>query len=73
MLQTHYQKDTPTLGIGYYTVPEAARLLKIRPLNIRRWLGGYSYTHGDKTIDMPPSGRLSYPHMIITSNWGFEI
>ncbi|MDA9443059.1 hypothetical protein XH98_28965 [Bradyrhizobium sp. CCBAU 51745] len=54
MLQTHYQKDTPTLGIGYYTVPEAARLLKIRPLNIRRWLGGYSYTHGDKTIDMPP-------------------
>jgi uncharacterized protein (DUF433 family) len=31
------------LGIGYYTVPEAARLLRIPPVNIRRWLGGYSF------------------------------
>jgi len=28
--------------------------LKIRPLNIRRWLGGYSYTRGEKTVRMPP-------------------
>lgn len=61
MLQIANQRETPTLGIGYYTVPEAARLLKIRPLNIRRWLGGYSYTHGDKTIDMPPLWRPQLP------------
>jgi hypothetical protein len=28
----------------------AARLLKIQPLNIWRWLGGYSYTAGDQTV-----------------------
>jgi uncharacterized protein (DUF433 family) len=54
MLQTSAQKDTPTLGTGFYTVSEAARLLKIPPLNIRRWLAGYSYAQGDKTVHMPP-------------------
>ena len=38
------------LGVGYYTVPEAARLLKIAPRNINRWLGGYTYKGGR----MPP-------------------
>ena len=42
------------LGIGYYTVPEAARLLHMAPLNIRRWLGGYTYRHGDDEVTMPP-------------------
>ncbi len=67
MLQTTSHRDAPTLGIGFYTVPEAARLLKIRPLNIRRWLGGYSYTQGETTVDMPPlwTPQLpSYDHHI---------
>jgi uncharacterized protein (DUF433 family) len=42
------------LGIGYYTVPEASRLLKIAPRNINRWLGGYTYEIGDETLSMPP-------------------
>jgi uncharacterized protein (DUF433 family) len=42
------------LGIGYYTVPEASRLLKIAPRNINRWLGGYRYEVGDETLSMPP-------------------
>ncbi|HEX7789821.1 MAG TPA: hypothetical protein VF467_04760 [Afipia sp.] len=42
------------MGIGYYTVPEAARLLGMAPLNIRRWLGGYTYKHGDKEVSMQP-------------------
>jgi uncharacterized protein (DUF433 family) len=54
MLQTALRNERLQLGIGFYTVPEAARLLKIRPLNIRRWLGGYSYTQGEKTVRMPP-------------------
>jgi uncharacterized protein (DUF433 family) len=54
MLQTALRNEAPQLGIGFYTVPEAARLLKIPALNIRRWLGGYSYTQGEKTVRMPP-------------------
>lgn len=54
MLQAATHKETTPIGIGFYTVPEAARLLKIRPLSIRRWLGGYTYTHGEKTVSMPP-------------------
>jgi uncharacterized protein (DUF433 family)/DNA-binding transcriptional MerR regulator len=61
MLQTALRKDVPQLGIGFYTVPEAARLLKIRPLNIRRWLGGYSYTHGEMTLKMPPLWQPQLP------------
>src|SRR5947209_6675362 len=42
------------LGIGYYTVPEAARLLKTPAVNIRRWLGGYKYSKGHDEFVMPP-------------------
>src|SRR6266567_4083925 len=61
MLQTAQRKDTIQIGIGFYTVPEAARLLKIRPLSIRRWLGGYSYTEGGKTVKMLPLWRPQLP------------
>lgn len=60
MLQAVTQKTAP-LGTGFYTVPEAARLLKIRPLSIRRWLGGYTYTQGDKTVKMPPLWQPQLP------------
>lgn len=42
------------LGVGYYTVPEASRLLKIPQVNIRRWLGGYSYREGGEVKSSPP-------------------
>jgi uncharacterized protein (DUF433 family) len=47
-------EETP-LGIGYYTVPEAARLVRLPPLNVGRWLAGYSYKtrSGDQQM-MPP-------------------
>jgi uncharacterized protein (DUF433 family) len=54
MLQTAAPSNVSQIGTGFYTVPEAARLLKIRPLNIRRWLGGYRYAKGDETVPMPP-------------------
>lgn len=46
--------EGPPLGIGYYTVPEAARLIRMSGLNIRRWLGGYAFTSGGKPGRMPP-------------------
>jgi uncharacterized protein (DUF433 family) len=42
------------LGIGYYTVPEVARLLEMSARTINRWLGGYAYSdHGDRVTMVP--------------------
>ena len=55
MLETVSQPaDNVTLGIGFYTVPEAARLLKIPGRNITRWLGGYSHQGKSGTVAIPP-------------------
>lgn len=46
--------DIP-IGIGYYTVPEAARLLRVPGKNIRRWLAGYRFnTQDGEPREMPP-------------------
>ena len=36
------------VGVGIYTVPEAARLTGVSSQRIRRWLTGYSYQRGDQ-------------------------
>jgi len=55
--------EPPLLGIGFYTTPEAARLLQIPALNINRWLGGYRYRREGETHDVPPlwTPQLSKP------------
>ncbi len=47
-------QEAPALGIGYYTVPEAARLIGMPARSINRWLGGYAYRSGGKPRRMPP-------------------
>src|SRR6185312_236861 len=42
------------IGTGFYTVPEAARLLRTPPLNIRRWLGGYRFRLNCRPKNIPP-------------------
>lgn len=42
------------IGVGSYTAPEAARLLKTTPRNVNRWLGGYTFNRGDQQRRMPP-------------------
>ncbi|HEY8162391.1 MAG TPA: hypothetical protein VIF34_09015 [Methylocystis sp.] len=42
------------IGIGYYTVPEASRLLRIPARNINRWLGGYSHVYKGDKVRIPP-------------------
>jgi len=49
------------LGIGFYTVPEAARLLGVSALSIRRWLGGYTFIQNGKEIRMPPLWKPQLP------------
>ena len=35
------------VGVGLYTIPEAARLVGVRPQRIRRWVRGYKYRGRD--------------------------
>lgn len=42
------------LGVGSYTAPEAARLLKTSALNLNRWLRGYTYRFSGEERRMPP-------------------
>jgi uncharacterized protein (DUF433 family) len=35
--------DSPFLGVGIYSIPEAARLSKVSTWRIRRWLRGYEF------------------------------
>lgn len=44
-------------GVGAYSVPEAARLLRLSPRNVRRWFGGYKYA----LSKMPALWRLEHP------------
>lgn len=46
--------NTPPLGIGYYTVPEAARLIRMPARTINRWLGGYGFRSKGQPRRMPP-------------------
>ena len=57
----HITANAVPLGIGYYTVPEAARLLRMPPLTIRRWLGGYTYRTGGLVRHMEPLWKPQLP------------
>lgn len=55
------QQSDSALGIGSYTVPEAARLLRIAPRNINRWLGGYTFANDGEQTAMPPLWSTQLP------------
>jgi hypothetical protein len=60
--------DVVPIGIGYYTAPEAARLLRTTPRNISRWLGGYSY----RGVEAPPLWRPQLPRLGDSLEIGFH-
>lgn len=43
-----------SLGKGFYSASDTARLLKTSPRRIRRWLGGYSYREAGELRSVPP-------------------
>lgn len=55
-LMTKQDRNTEvvSIGVGSYTAPEAARLLRTSSRNINRWLRGYSYRHDGEERHMPP-------------------
>jgi uncharacterized protein (DUF433 family) len=42
------------LGVGIYTVPEAARIARVSAARIRRWLTGYTFRYQDEERHSPP-------------------
>jgi uncharacterized protein (DUF433 family) len=42
------------LGLGFYSVTDAARLLRMPARNIRRWLAGYSFARDGDSHHVPP-------------------
>jgi uncharacterized protein (DUF433 family) len=61
------------LGTGFYSVPEAARLLKTPARNINRWLGGYSYREPDGTSrELPPLWLPQLPRVENRVELGFR-
>jgi len=64
--------DMVSLGIGYYTVPEAARLVGMSARTIGRWLGGYSYLVSGKRINMAPLWSPQLPRLENQLGLGFR-
>ncbi len=54
--------DGVLLGVGCYTAPEAARLLKMPSRSIIRWLTGYSYKQDGRYIEVPPLWTPQLPY-----------
>lgn len=54
-------KNAMPLGIGCYSIPEAARLLKIDAASIRRWVSGYSYKRGNERHRQPALWPVQWP------------
>ena len=72
MQKTFPTIDTVPIGIGYYSAPEAARLLKTTSRNISRWLGGYSYRDaGGDVVHAPPLWRPQLPRLGDSLEIGF--
>lgn len=41
-------------GLGLYTIPEAARLAGVQPVELRRWLRGYNSGKDEALRHHPP-------------------
>jgi hypothetical protein len=58
-------KGHPSLGVGIYSRSEAARLLKMTPSRVTRWIRGYCYSlaYASKRHAQPPVIRSTSPEV----------
>jgi len=49
------------VGVGVYTVPEAAKLIGANTLRVRRWLEGYRFPTSEGVGESPPMLRSQLP------------
>lgn len=54
--------NTDLLGVGLYTVGDAARLLRTQPRTVRRWLSGYEYRRNGERHRMSPLWEPDLQH-----------
>jgi len=55
------QSPQEFLGLGFYTVGDAARLLRMPAASIRRWLGGYAYLRDGERREVGPLWQPDLP------------
>lgn len=58
---TTAQSPQELLGLGFYAVADAARLLHMPAVNIRRWLGGYAYVRAGERREIAPLWQPDLP------------
>lgn len=63
--------DSSLLGIGLYTVPEAARLTGVSQARLRRWLRGYTCRSGEGGAASGPVWQRQLPEIDGTLGLGF--
>jgi uncharacterized protein (DUF433 family) len=60
-------------GVGCYTAPEAARLLKTSPRKISRWLDGYAFKDASgEIVQAPPLWTPQWPRWSDSLEIGFQ-
>ncbi len=53
--------SSPWVGIGVYSIPQAARLSGVPSQRIRRWVRGYSYAYKEERHNSPALWRPQLP------------
>ena len=64
-------RGSPYLGVGIYSVAEAARLVGVRAQRVRRWLNGYTFSRAGEAHALPPVWRRQLPDVEETLALGF--
>lgn len=56
------KRDTPQLGAGSYTVIEAARIARVTPARLKRWISGYEFRgrSGERRKSAPVVARSRF-------------
>lgn len=65
-------RNPPLIGVGVYSIPEAARLSQVSSKRIVRWVRGYSYNYKDSRRTSPAVWRLQLPPMDGSLALGFR-
>lgn len=64
--------DLDYVGLGIYSVAEAARLTEVSPQRITRWLRGYEHGRGDDRIRSPRVWESDLPELNGTLELSFK-
>jgi uncharacterized protein (DUF433 family) len=58
------RSDATLIGVGLYTVPQAARLAHVPARSIRRWLFGYTYRYEGENVASPAVVHADFAEIV---------